>query len=98
MVPHLKFECGQNLELGLLSIDNLVDVLQLALLCDAPRLSLICQRKIIENFKVVSESEGWKTMKLSHPLLEKEILELMIVEENVRTLLSLHCILAKLFI
>ncbi|ESW28717.1 hypothetical protein PHAVU_002G011700 [Phaseolus vulgaris] len=84
MVPHLKFECGQNLELGLLSIDNLVDVLQLALLCDAPRLSLICQRKIIENFKVVSESEGWKTMKLSHPLLEKEILELMIVEENIK--------------
>ncbi|QCD91404.1 transcription regulator [Vigna unguiculata] len=84
MVPHLKCECEQKLELGLLTIDNLVDVFQLALFCDAPRLSLICHRKILKNFKVVSESEGWKTMKLSHPLLEKEILESMIDEENMK--------------
>jgi len=99
MVPHLKCECEQKLELGLLTIDNLVDVFQLALFCDAPRLSLICHRKILKNFKVVSESEGWKTMKLSHPLLEKEILESMIDEENVRpSLFSLYSILAKLSI
>jgi predicted RND superfamily exporter protein len=83
-VPHLKRECEQKLELGLLTVDNLVDVFQLALLCDAPRLSLICHRKILKNFKTVSESEGWKAMKQSHPVLEKEILESMIEEENVR--------------
>ncbi|CAJ1929307.1 unnamed protein product [Sphenostylis stenocarpa] len=84
MVPHLKCECERKLELGLVTIDNLVDVFQLALLCDAPRLSLICHRKILKNFKVVSESEGWKAMKSSHPALEKEILESMIDEENIK--------------
>ncbi|TKY70654.1 BTB/POZ and TAZ domain-containing protein 4 [Spatholobus suberectus] len=82
VVPHLKRKCEQKLELGLLTIDNVVDVFQLALLCDAPRLSLICHRKVLKNLKAVSESEGWKTMKLSHPVLEKEILESMIDEEN----------------
>lgn len=81
-VPHLKRECEQKLELGLLTIDNVVDVFQVALLCDAPRLSLICHRKILKNFKTVSESEGWKAMKQSHPILEKELLESMIEEEN----------------
>jgi len=97
-VPHLKCECEQKLELDLLNIDNLVDVFQLALLCDVPRLSLVCHRKILKHFKAVSESEGWKTMKTSHPLLEKEILESMIDEENVRLSPSLHLILVKLFI
>ncbi|XP_027360479.1 BTB/POZ and TAZ domain-containing protein 4 isoform X2 [Abrus precatorius] len=82
MVPHLKRECEQKLELDLLNIDNVVDVFQLALLCDAPRLSLICHRKMLKNFKAVSESEGWKAMKHSHPALEKEILESVIDEEN----------------
>jgi hypothetical protein len=82
VVPHLKRECEQKLEMGLLTIDNVVDVFQLALLCDAPRLSLICHRMIIKNFKTVSESEGWKAMKQSHPVLEKEVLESMIEEEN----------------
>lgn len=36
VVPHLKHECEQKLELGLLTIDNVVDVFQIALLCDAP--------------------------------------------------------------
>ncbi|RDX99821.1 BTB/POZ and TAZ domain-containing protein 4, partial [Mucuna pruriens] len=84
MVPHLKRECEENLESGLLTIDNVVDVFQLALLCDAARLSLICHRKVLKNFKVVSESEGWKSMKLSHPMLEKEILESVIDEENIK--------------
>ncbi|KAJ1381789.1 SPOP, C-terminal BACK-like domain [Sesbania bispinosa] len=82
VVPHLKRECEEKLELGYLTIDNVVDVFQLALLCDAPRLSLICHRTILKNFKVVSESEGWKAMKQSHPVLEKEVLESVIDEEN----------------
>lgn len=98
VVPHLKRECEQKLELSLLTIDNVVDVFQLALLCDAPRLSLICHRKVLKNFKVVSETEGWKTMKLSHPALEKEIVESMVDEDIVRLLFSLYFILVKLFI
>lgn len=88
MVPQLKRECEQKLELGLLTIDNVVDVFQLALLCDAPRLSLICHRKVIKNFKAVSATEGWKSMKQSHPVLEKEIMESVIDEESVRLSIS----------
>ncbi|KAI4315062.1 hypothetical protein L6164_027909 [Bauhinia variegata] len=82
MVPHLKRECEEKLEVGLLNVDNVVDILQLSLLCNAPRLSLICHRMILEYFKAVSVSEGWKIMKESHPVLEKELLESMIEEEN----------------
>ncbi|KAI4327356.1 hypothetical protein L6164_019828 [Bauhinia variegata] len=81
-VPHLKRECEKKLQEGLLNIDNVVDILQLSLLCDAPWLSLICHRMILEHFKAVSASEGWKAMKESHPLLEKELLESVIEEEN----------------
>ncbi|KAK4262396.1 hypothetical protein QN277_027961 [Acacia crassicarpa] len=81
-IPHLKRECEQKLESDFLTIDNVVDVFQLALLCDAPRLSLICHRRILRNFKAVSGSEGWKAMKDSHPTLEKELLESLIDEEN----------------
>ncbi|XP_031269955.1 BTB/POZ and TAZ domain-containing protein 4 [Pistacia vera] len=81
-VPRLKRECECQLEQGLLTIENVVDIFQLALLCDAPRLGLICHRMILRNFKAVSETEGWKIMKQSHPMLEKELLESMIDEEN----------------
>ncbi|XP_074308848.1 BTB/POZ and TAZ domain-containing protein 4 [Silene latifolia] len=74
VVPHLKKECEKQLENGLLNIDNAMDVFQLALLCDAPRLSLICHRMILNNFKAVSATEGWKVMKEAHPILEREIL------------------------
>lgn len=83
-VPQLKRVCEQQLEHVLLTLENLVDVFQLSLLCDAPRLMLICHRMIIRNFKAVSCTEGWKTMKKSHPALEKELVESIIDEENVR--------------
>ncbi|XP_007047510.2 PREDICTED: BTB/POZ and TAZ domain-containing protein 4 [Theobroma cacao] len=84
VVPQLKQICEQHLEHGLLTIENVIDVLQLALLCDAPRLSLISHRMILSNFKSVSATEGWKAMKKSHPALEKELLESVIDEENMR--------------
>ncbi|KAK9749573.1 hypothetical protein RND81_02G135500 [Saponaria officinalis] len=74
VVPHLKKECEKRLENGFLNVDNAMDVFQLALLCDAPRLSLICHRMILENFKAISATEGWQVMKESHPILEQEIL------------------------
>lgn len=83
VVPHLKRVCEKRLELDFLTIDNLVDVFQLALLCDAPRLSLICHRRILKNFKSIKDSEGWKIMRQSHPILEKELLESRIDEEHV---------------
>ncbi|XP_054809643.1 BTB/POZ and TAZ domain-containing protein 4-like isoform X2 [Prosopis cineraria] len=82
VVPHLKRECEEKLEMSLLTIDNVVDVFQLSLLCDAPRLSLICYRMISKNLKPVSESEGWEAMKQSHPFLESELLEYITMEEN----------------
>ncbi|KAG1342090.1 putative BTB/POZ and TAZ domain-containing protein 4 [Cocos nucifera] len=77
-IPALKNVCVQQLERSLLTIENVVDVLQLARLFDAPRLGLICHRMIAKNFEVVSASEGWKVMKQSNPRLEKELLESVI--------------------
>lgn len=81
-VSPLKRECEQKLEHGLLNTENVVDIFQLALLCDAPRLSLICYRMILKNFKAVSTTEGWKVMKQSHPTLERELLESAIEEDS----------------
>ncbi|XVF59280.1 hypothetical protein PTKIN_Ptkin07bG0262900 [Pterospermum kingtungense] len=83
-VPQLKRICEQQLEHVLLTIENLIDVFQLSLLCDVPRLMLICHGMIIRNFKAVSSTEGWKTMKKSHPALEKELVESIIDEENMQ--------------
>ncbi|GMI76867.1 BTB and TAZ domain protein 4 [Hibiscus trionum] len=82
VVPQLKRVCEQQLEHGLLTIENVVDVFQLSLLCDAPRLSLISHRKIVTNLKAVSATEGWKAMKKSHPALEKELVESMNEGQN----------------
>ena len=84
VVPQLKRICEQPLEHVLLTLETVVDVLQLSLLCDAPRLILIGHRMILRNFKAVSSTEGWEAMKKSHPALEKEIVETVIDEENVR--------------
>ncbi|OVA07544.1 zinc finger protein [Macleaya cordata] len=78
VIPSLKRECERQLQNGLLNIENVVDIFQLSLLCDAPRLSLFCHRLIIKSFMVISTTEGWKAMKQSHPMLEKELLESVI--------------------
>ncbi|KAH8503235.1 hypothetical protein H0E87_014506 [Populus deltoides] len=84
VVPALKQICIQQLEHGFLTSENVVDIFQLALLCDAPRLSLICHRMILKNFQEISITEGWKVMKKSHPSLEKELLESLDDEENMQ--------------
>ncbi|XP_008805685.1 BTB/POZ and TAZ domain-containing protein 4-like [Phoenix dactylifera] len=78
VIPTLKNLCVQQLERGLLTTENVVDVFQLARLFDAPRLCLLCHRMIVRNFEAVSASEGWKVMKQSNPRLEKELLESVI--------------------
>ena len=86
VVPQLKRDCEWRLERSLLTTENVIDIFQLALLCDAPRLSFICHRMILNNFKSVSATDGWTAMKQSHPILEKGLLEFINDEDKVRTL------------
>lgn len=89
VVPQLKRVCERRLEHGFLTVENVTDIFQLALLCDAPRLTLICHRFILKSFKAVSATEGWKVMKESHPVLEREVVGSMIFEDAVSIFFSL---------
>ncbi|KAL8130211.1 hypothetical protein V2J09_019366 [Rumex salicifolius] len=71
----MKKVCVEFMEQQWLTTENVIDVLQLARNCDAPRLSLICVHMIIKNFKSVSSSDGWRAMRRSNPSLEQELLE-----------------------
>ncbi|AED98350.1 BTB and TAZ domain protein 4 [Arabidopsis thaliana] len=84
VVPQLKRVCEWHLEHGLLTTENVVDVFQLALLCDFPRLSLISHRMIMKHFNELSATEAWTAMKKSHPFLEKEVRDSVIIEANTR--------------
>lgn len=81
VVPQLKRECEYQLEHRFLNVDNVVDVFQLSLLCDAPRLSIICQRFVLTCFKAAFSSAGWKAMRASHPNLEKKLIEYVKFED-----------------
>ncbi|XP_058081407.1 BTB/POZ and TAZ domain-containing protein 4-like [Magnolia sinica] len=82
VISSLKKACSHRFEMGLLTDDNVVDVFQMAHLCDAPRLRLICHRLIVKNFKVISTTDGWRAMKHSRPQLEKELLESLIEADS----------------
>ncbi|KAL7176735.1 hypothetical protein ACSBR2_030142 [Camellia fascicularis] len=73
-VPSLKRVCVHFLEQGWTTTENVIDVLQLARCCDAPRLSLTCVRMIVRDFKTISSTEGWKVMRRANPALEQELL------------------------
>ncbi|KAJ8771280.1 hypothetical protein K2173_026457 [Erythroxylum novogranatense] len=60
-----------------LVIENVVDVLQLAKLCDAPDLYLKCMKYISNYFKAVETTEGWKVMQGHDHWLELDILQFM---------------------
>ncbi|XP_042412068.1 BTB/POZ and TAZ domain-containing protein 3-like isoform X2 [Zingiber officinale] len=79
----LKSTCIKLLEQEL-TTENVVDVLQLAQLCDAPQLSLVCTRLITKDLKSISVSEGWKTMKKTNPSLEQTLLESLVEEDSRR--------------
>lgn len=83
-VPSLKRVCVNILEQGLLNSENVIDVLQLARKCDAPRLSFVCTRMIVRDFKTISSTEGWKIMRRSNPALEQELLEYVVEADTVR--------------
>ncbi|KAJ0033970.1 hypothetical protein Pint_26264 [Pistacia integerrima] len=82
LVPQLKRVCVYILEHGWLTKENVIDVLQLARSCDAPRLSFICVRMVVQDFKSVSSTEGWKVMKRANPALEQELVESMVEEDS----------------
>ncbi|XP_062228266.1 BTB/POZ and TAZ domain-containing protein 3 isoform X5 [Phragmites australis] len=53
-------------------------------LCDAPRLSVICTRMIVADFKTISLSDGWKVMRQANPSLEQELLESLVEADTKR--------------
>ncbi|XVF08785.1 hypothetical protein REPUB_Repub07fG0032800 [Reevesia pubescens] len=74
LVPQLKQRCTRGVSQRL-TIENVVDVLQLARLCDAPDLYLKCMKHVSSHFKAVGQTEGWKFMQGHDPWLELEILQ-----------------------
>ncbi|CAN0900884.1 BTB/POZ and TAZ domain-containing protein 1 [Linum grandiflorum] len=74
LVPQLKQRCAKALGHNL-DIQNVVDVLQLARLCDAPELYLKCMKLVSTNFKSVEKTEGWLFMQDHDPWLELDILQ-----------------------
>ncbi|OMO71244.1 Zinc finger, TAZ-type, partial [Corchorus capsularis] len=81
-VPALKTLCICLLEQGWLNRENVIDVLQLARNCDAPRLALICVRMVVKDFKSISSTEGWKVMKRVNPALEQELVEAVVEADS----------------
>ncbi|XP_010550708.1 PREDICTED: BTB/POZ and TAZ domain-containing protein 1-like [Tarenaya hassleriana] len=74
MVAPLKQRCTKGVG-HCLTAANVVDVLQLARLCDAPDLCLRCMRLIYAHFKTVEQTEGWKFLQEHDPFLELDILQ-----------------------
>ncbi len=86
LVPQLKQRCTKGLA-DRLTNDNVVDVLQLARLCDAPDLYIKCMRLISDHFKTVEKTEGWKFLQDHDPHLELEILQFMEESESRKKLI-----------
>lgn len=73
LVPQLKQICMKG-QAERVTVDNAIDVLQLAILCDAPDLYLKCMKFLSNNFKALEKTEGWKFLRKHDPYLELEIL------------------------
>ncbi|KAK4479388.1 hypothetical protein RD792_014901 [Penstemon davidsonii] len=99
MVPQLKQRCTRGLAQRL-KVENVVDVLQLARMCDAPDLYLKCMKMLSTNFKAVEETEGWKFLQNHDPYLELEILQFIEESESrkkrTRRLREEQCLYAQL--
>ncbi|MFQ6637667.1 hypothetical protein Gotur_012824 [Gossypium turneri] len=76
LVPQLKQRCSRGVSQRL-TVENVVDVLQLARLCDVPDLYLKCLKQVTARFKAVEQTEGWKFMQEHDPWLELHILRFM---------------------
>lgn len=89
-VKHLKQRCIKGLG-DRVSTENVVDVLQLSRLCDAPDLYLKCARHLTNRFKAVKETEGWRFLQNHDPCLELEILCFMEEHEKVMVTITYRC-------
>ncbi|KAL2243877.1 BTB/POZ and TAZ domain-containing protein 1 [Sesamum indicum] len=74
LIPQLKQRCTKGLAKRV-TVENVVDVIQLARLCDAPDLYLKCIKLLSNNYKAVEATEGWKFLQNHDPHLELEILQ-----------------------
>ncbi|KAG6584117.1 BTB/POZ and TAZ domain-containing protein 1-like [Cucurbita moschata] len=74
MVPQLKAMCTKDLAQRL-TIESVVDVLQLARLCNASDLYLKCMKFVADHFKFVEKTEGWQFIQDHDPWLELDILK-----------------------
>ncbi|KAF5730908.1 putative protein binding protein [Tripterygium wilfordii] len=83
LIPQLKQRCTRGIGQRL-TTENVVDVLQLARLCDAPDLHLKSMKFISNNFKAVENTEGWEFLQDNDPWLELEILQFMDEAESRR--------------
>lgn len=81
-VPQLKQRCTKGLAQRV-TVENVVDLLQLARLCDAPDLYLRCMRLLTDHFKAVEKTEGWKFLNKHDPWLELDILRFIDEHETV---------------
>ncbi|XP_022955243.1 BTB/POZ and TAZ domain-containing protein 1-like [Cucurbita moschata] len=74
MVPQLKVMCTKDIAQRL-TIESVVDVLQLARLCNASDLYLKCMKFVADHFKFVEKTEGWRFIQDHDPWLELDILQ-----------------------
>ncbi|WZZ56615.1 hypothetical protein YC2023_056722 [Brassica napus] len=73
-IPSLKRVCVDVLDQeGYINKENVVDVLLLARACDAVRIFFRCISMVVKDFESISQTEGWKEMIRSDPLLEQEV-------------------------
>ncbi|XP_047341560.1 BTB/POZ and TAZ domain-containing protein 2-like [Impatiens glandulifera] len=73
-VPVLKQLCAKSL-IQRLKINDAIDTIQIARLCDAPELYFRSMKLVSVNIKFVEKTEGWKFLQENDPWLELEILQ-----------------------
>lgn len=87
MIPDLKRRCVGELAQRL-KAENVIDVLKLSRLCNAPDLHLGCMKFVRDHFGEVEGSEAWRFLQRYDPWLELEILNFIDEEESVCVLVA----------
>jgi len=82
-VPWLKRACEGAIG-ARLTADSVVDVLQLADLCDAPCLHLRCARLLAKEFAAVERTEAWRFLQENDPWQELHVLQRLHEADMVR--------------
>lgn len=71
-----------------LTVDSVIDILQLARQCDEPKLCLQCMRLLHKEFAAVQKTEAWLFLQENDPWLELEILKFL-EEQDMVCLISI---------